>query len=361
MIRFGVFSLLFLLCWQNSTGQPRQSFVTVKNLRSDWKVYQDDKFEEYSGGKVRAIHFTLDLTKTKGTYLRITNKESFHLFLNSVDQGRFDSLRWNCDSLARMGYSTALFSIYQEKSITALSTELVAYTSPGDLTFHPRPSQAFANFMLIAILLLVGFFTVLLQTQSQLAWDYLNVTKLFSFIGNDENPNLLRITSSANLLFYFFCGLLASLALIVVDHVTGEPLHTVVLFNSSTVLQFIRTWLLLSLLVVSLIFLKLVVSFLFSRLFNWSEINGFQFFNFIRTLLLTLVLVSVLGIAGFSIGISPNYRVLLMIGCLLLSAGPVIMFLKLLNRAPFNAFHLFFYLCATELFPLMTLFKLLLF
>src|SRR5258705_5729385 len=97
--------------------------------------------------------------------------------------------------------------------------------SAHDEWYNPtRPALAFSNFILATSLILCIFFTALFRTNPQLTLDYLNLARLFYLRDREENQITLRITSSVNLLFYLFCSLLASLALMTALHFSQEGL-----------------------------------------------------------------------------------------------------------------------------------------
>ncbi|HEV8512709.1 MAG TPA: DUF4271 domain-containing protein, partial [Cyclobacteriaceae bacterium] len=100
---------------------------------------------------------------------------------------------------------------------------------------------------------------------------------------------------------------------------------------------------------------------LIALLFGWRDITGVQFFNFIRVLMLSLALIAIVSLFCFSFGINANYFTLMKAGCMLLLMGAGLLYFKLQARTTFHSFHLFSYLCATEIFPLMILVKVLLF
>jgi hypothetical protein len=191
--------------------------------------------------------------------------------------------------------------------------------------------------------------------------DYLNVSKLFYLRDRDENQIALRIASSVNLLFYLFCSLLASLILITAFHFAQEGLSFFTYPFFTTTNKYLGQWLLLALGILGMLMAKLVFITLIALLYGLRDIAGVQFFNFVRVLILSLALIAIVSLFCFSFGISVNYFLLLKAGCTLLLLGTGLLYFKLEARTTFHSFHLFSYLCATEIFPLMILVKVLLF
>ena len=88
---------------------------------------------------------------------------------------------------------------------------------------------------------------------------------------------------------------------------------------------------------------------------------GFHFFNFTRLLLvfvglLTLILITYHLLHGQQKGV---YVFLLETVSWILGGWAILLFLKLTNRIPYAVFHLFSYICATEIIPFLLIVKVL--
>jgi len=119
--------------------------------------------------------------------------------------------------------------------------------------------------------------------------------------------------------------------------------------------------LLLALVIAAVLMAKLTFVSIIALLYGWRDVTGVQFFNFIRVLILSLSLIAMVSLFCFSMGITVDYFILLKAGCALLAVGAGLLYFKLQARTVFRSFHLFSYLCATEIFPLVILVKVLLF
>jgi len=155
--------------------------------------------------------------------------------------------------------------------------------------------------------------------------------------------------------------LLASLALITALYFAKEGLSFLTYPSFATTGRYLWQWLFLALEILGALMAKLAFIASIALLFGWRDITGVQFFNFIRVLILSLALIAIVSLFCFSFGIYVNYFSLLKAGCILLLMGTGLLYFKLQARATFHSFHLFSYLCATEIFPLMILVKVLLF
>jgi hypothetical protein len=324
-----------------------------------WKIYSAGTFVDFEGGDVRTLYLPLDLSGSKGMKLRIEGPSLYYLFINGQLVSKTKSfVELDADSLTKIYSKAMMLSAFSRSSLEKLKCKWV---SKEDENFNPRrESSGFSSFIIGATILLLIYFTALLRTNPQLTQDYLNVSRLFNLRDRDDGQSL-RIASSVNLLFYFFCSALASLALCITAHSANASVSFLAAFKGISASQAFYQWLVLSVLIFCLMMMKLLLSFLLSNLFGWKDTSGFQFFNFIRMVILSLSMVAIISVSCYSFGISLNYFTLLKLSCLMLAIGAIIIYLKLLARATFHFFHLFFYLCATEVLPLVILTKVLLF
>jgi hypothetical protein len=207
--------------------------------------------------------------------------------------------------------------------------------------------------------ILVIFVLVLFRTNPQLTLDYFSFAKIFSVQERNENLLASRITSSVNLLFYLFCALLTGYLLSFVFYLAGSYFPASTALSIETFGGSFQVWLRLSFYILLLLASKLVAVLIFSSLFNFRETVSFQFFNFLRFVLFTAVMMAILSLIYFIFkgGEPLFYRQLILMALALMSAGSVMVLIKLLARAPFSFFHLFSYLCASEIIPLVIIIK----
>lgn len=341
---------------------PEKEFQIIEDLKPQIKTFKESILKEDSNLNSSDAHLVLDLSQHRGQQLFIDSKKIFYLFINSTFVLKHRGLiKLEADSL-RQKYSNSVFlSIYQKNGTKDLSIKWTVLQPHDEMYNPPRPLLVFSNFILVSSLALIIFFTILFRTNPQLTQDYLNLAKLFYLRDREENQITLRITSSVNLLFYLFCSLLASLALITALYFAKEGLTFITYPSFTTTSRYLWQWLFLALGILGVLIAKLAFVALIALLFGWKDITGVQFFNFIRILILSLSLIAIVSVFCFSFGIHVNYFTLLKAGCILMLMGAGLLYFKLEARTTFHSFHLFSYLCATEIFPLMILVKVLLF
>ncbi len=353
------FFIAVLLALQG-TSQSR----TVVNLKSNWQAQENENFVKYEGQKTKTIHFGLD-KKSLGSALLIYDRLPFSVFINGklCAQGQ-DSLRLRVDSLWSLYQGNLFFSIHQEQPVYSLQSVLVSSNAQtGDSNNWLRTGNYFSDFAVIASLLLFASLVFLFRVNTKLTVDYLNVIKLFSLQDRDESTVASRIGSSINLFFFALISFFIGLVLIIIFKTAPDRVRLAGNFIFDTTGQAFFAWILLSLIIFVFLVAKLVLIASFSLLFNIRDAVRFQFFNFIRMLFVTVSIIACIAVVYFIFQAqSPNlFFNLLLVGGFFIIIGTLFLFLKLLARTSFPIFHLFSYLCATEIIPLMIIGRVLLF
>ena len=170
---------------------------------------------------------------------------------------------------------------------------------------------------------------------------------------------VIRITSSANLLYYTFASLFASFIIMVIFHFAYADLSLAAYFQVTSLKDSFSQWIKLTFFILLFLVGKLSLISVFSYLYRATEITALQFFNFIRLFFFTFGVISLLMLCFFIAKVlSPAwYFNLFYVAAAIFIFWELIIFLKLMSRVSFRIFHLFFYLCASELIPFVILIK----
>ena len=352
--------LLVLLCQVGWASIP----TVVKELRPDWLQYTNGLYQPAVPlpADLHTIYFPVKAFEFKGQYLSISSNEISSLFVNGklVSYGRDHIL--SIDSLSSL-YSNDLFiALHTVGSMEDLTTRIVSrysFMSADSISIISRPPTFFRDYSIITVATLLLFFLILFRTNPQLTYEYFSFVKIFSVLERNENLLASRITSSVNLLFYLFCALLTGFLLSTILYFAGYYFHVSEFYGITSLGGAFMAWLKLSLFVLALLASKLMIVLIFSSLFNFKETVSFQFFNFLRFVLFTAVMMAVLSLVYFVFkgGQAVFYERLIILALVLLSIGSVMVLIKLLARASFSFFHLFSYLCASEIIPLVIIIK----
>jgi len=336
----------------------------VKDLRPEWKEHASQGYEFLTGmsDDVDAVYFEVDAMRYPGQHLSIVDATPFSMFINGKLIYSGVSHVFSLDSLSKQ-YSRHLWiGIYAPGGLAQMTTSIVyanGIQAPPRETEVARKPTFFRNFVVIAVSALLIFWLTLLRTNPQLTLDYFSFAKIFSVQERNENLLASRITSSVNFLFYLFCALLTGFLLCTVFYFAGSFFQVSRFMEITSLGDAFAFWLRLSFYILLLLTAKLIVVLIFSSLFNFRETVSFQFFNFLRFTLFTAVSMALLSLVYFVLqgGQAFFYRQLIVLALALMSAGSIMVFIKLLARAPFSFFHLFSYLCISEIIPLVIIIK----
>jgi len=321
-------------------------------------VLRGENFEVYNSNEHERVQ-TLYVSLTDFQKLVIRSEEEFFIFYDGKLLGRFeDNLTLSSDSLRSAGIRGGKLAIHQSRiSPGNIKVTRLVEDSRG---LERRPSEAFRDFVVIAVLLITILFGVMLRLNPKLVSEFFSISKLFNLRELTDGQSHLRITSSSNILFYVFFGLLTSLYLLVIFFHLSDEFELSLSFVNSTGVYFLQ-WLKFTLIVILLLAFKLVLVYFLSILFGIQVIAGQHFFNWIRILLICCSVFMAVGFLYFATrgqreGFYFTMMVLLVVS---MAIWALLSFFKFASKTDHSPFHLFSYICATEIIPLLIIIKVL--
>jgi Domain of unknown function (DUF4271) len=352
------FLSILLLAFQ--TGTP------VLDLRPLWSVYVDKAYrapDEAQLSEEHTVYFSIDMAKHGGHSLYLSSLGQGYVFVDGKLIGSFTEVAlYGLDSLRDQFGSPLWMAVHTEGKLSDLKTLIVfdeESLARGAPVLERRPPTFFRDYGILASLFLVFFLLLLFRTNPQLTLDYFSFTKVFSSSERNETQLASRITSSENLLFYLFCALSTGFLLSAIFYSSGPFFQAARPLVFTSLGSSFLIWLRLSVFILLLLAAKLSIVLIFSTLFNFRETVSFQFFNFLRFVLFTSVVMAGISLGLYMLGVtSPSwYERLIVVGLIMLSLGSVMVLMKLLRKSHLSFFHLFSYLCISEFIPLVILFK----
>jgi hypothetical protein len=352
--------VFFFLCFTSVIGLCGPKAFTVKeNLQSDWKIFLDERYQPYNDqAEAKTIYFFLDASKFSGDYLRIVAVNDFALFVNGKLAG-ISGRDFNIDSLSReFGTNDLLIGIHQKNmSSERLSTTIETPMALGHITLTPenKPTSFFRDFVVIASLLLLMMLVIVMRLNPKLATDYFSVSRIFSLREGDDSQIYMRIASSTNILFYVFCSLILSFYLTIVFQFISPVYAVSTYVKTQGFAGAFFQWIFISLLILGVFFVKIILVYITSALFGSRDIARIHFFNWVRLLLIMFGSLSIVLFFYFILhGQSSSFHnLLLKLIAWCLAGWTILIFLKLRGRSGYSMFHLFSYICATEIIPLL--------
>jgi hypothetical protein len=357
--------LLYLIAFGSFVTSGAQSLQVVKDLKSEWLVSQDGQFIPFADRKnaVQAIYFPFE--SGNAAYLSISSNQPVTLFVNNKLAGLGTTFRLKRDSLERV-YSARdiMIAIHAQKvRASEINTVLLgnAKTDPITEGLVMREGSAFRDFAIVAMLTLMVLAIVVLRLNPKLSSDYFSIPGIFTTREIHESQVYTRIGSSTNILFYLYCSMLLAYYLMIVFHFTTAQFPIASSFYGTTFLASISEWLKLTGLLLLIFFVKIVIVFAVSYLFGIGEVAGIHFFNWVRLMLVVIgILTIVLFLYFIWHGQSTDVHAAMLKLLGWITAGwMILIFLKLAGNVNASMFHLFSYICATELIPFLFIVKVL--
>jgi hypothetical protein len=358
-----IFALLSLL----TTGMVTvtgQDFQVMKDLQPEWQAYEDGKFVPYASrsSATEVVYFSLPSRPHAGQLLSIKSAKPLSLFINNRFSTAGKNFELAIDSLAKVAASTTLLvALYQDDMDTDALATTIGVRKPVHDDFLRRQTSGFKDFAILAVLILATFAIVIVRLNPKLASDYFSIGKIVSAREIDDAQTYTRIASSTNILFYIYSSMLLAYYLVISFHFVTDSYPVALAFQQDEFVSIFAGWLRVGGIVLLLLFVKIVLVFGLSFLFGIPEIAGVHFFNWVR---LVLVVIGTLSIFLFIYllwhGQNPGvYSVMLKLLGWFTLGWMILIFLKLNGRTGASMFHLFSYICATELIPFLFIVKVL--
>lgn len=335
------------------------------DLKKEWSVYQEGKFIPYRDHKdaTDVVYFRLGSSRYGGDYLVVNGVTPVNLFVNNKLAATGDYLMLNIDSLSRAFYSDDIqVAIHQDRlSEKTLNTYLVSVRADASgMANDLRPAFFFRDFVILVGLFLIAMVAIIIRLNPKLAGDYFSIPKIIS-LREDESQVLTRIGNSTNILFYIYCSLLLGYFFMIVFRFLPDDYRVSAFFQAESFTDAMLQWVKLSAIILLVLLTKIILVLYLSYLFGITEVGGIHFFNWIRMI---VVFFGVLTIVVFVYFISHGYDeythgTFLKLVVWLAGGWMVLIFLKLAGRANASMFHLFSYICATEVIPFLFIVKVL--
>lgn len=358
--------ILFLLVCLNHLSHLSYGQQTTLDLQPSWLVHEDGKYIPHDlDAGTNTIYLKLEPAKFPGADLRIASSRPYFLFVNGKLSGEYKGASsFSIDSLAGRHLSNELLTCIYQQSINPreLKTTVAKLKSTlGEAAPPYRPSTHFKDFVIISGLTIIIFFLTISQINPKLASDYFSVEKIFSPREADDAQSNARLTSSNNIQFYIGCSLLLAFYLIIILYHLPDAYALPLRFQADGFWSLVWQWIRLAFLILIVFMIKIVIVFMLTRLFNMRGLARVHFFNWVRLLLIvfggaTIIVFSYYILRGQN---ETVFVVFLSLIVATLIAWIFIVFMKLNGKTEHSMFHLFSYICATELIPLLITIKVL--
>jgi len=355
------------------SARDHQQLVPIKDLKNHWLTVDRDggHYVPYITGSslnYPVIGMILDIGDGAGLVLSICIPEGTAIFVNNkiVDRAAEGGCRgYEIDSLMFVHGQKSLFISFFKENLNPdlITTTLMARKPTGNFQVQSNPIpqiikrsvDGFPDFFVIAILLVSAFYAFLINSHPKGYKDYFNFSKAFSMTLKEEKVLTQRNMSSVNALFLWMYSVVLSLVIILFWKVFGQIPDLFDFVALETVASTLKSWLVMSLVVYSVVGMKYLLIKVLCSLLNIDKIAQIHFFDFMRISLIfvtaTLVVSSVMYLSVLD-QIVP-FNIILYLFITFLGIRVVILLFKLLGDTSFKKIHLISYLCTTEILPLL--------
>ncbi|MEM6525217.1 MAG: DUF4271 domain-containing protein [Bacteroidota bacterium] len=347
-------------CWSQDT-------LIIKDLTNEWFYYNaGDKnhqpLVELKEFKGNTLHFNIERSGSNSDYLQIISPEEITIFnrklLIDVVTDTF-MLPLSKLSESRDGrFPLTLYARNIDPEIIQAKVVRIANIEDSPLSSvaitYKRQRSAFSEFLTLSILVLAAIAAALYSYFPRVFSEYIKVSRAFSVRETEENLLKSRPLSPINLYFYAFLSLMSGLLIIGIYHMAKLQLpgfNRIYIYN----LWFgLWIWLQVSTMVFLWFLGKLLLVYNVSNLFQLGNFSPNHFFNYLRILLIVVLLAASIFIFNFFVlsQIDPSwYHTFLIVLIMFFGLTVLMIFLKLMGASGLKNLHLFSYLCTTELVP----------
>jgi hypothetical protein len=355
------FAVLLVLI---TTLAPAQQRVPIYDLKKDWKVLASGTYVDFGKAPVAsdAVYFTLDANRFRTYDLEISGVRDYSVWINGklIRQSNAGQVRFDIDSLEKIYHTPMTVGLYAQRGLSRMKTSVVTFSAlPADEVEMLRQKNHLRDFSILGVFILTLGFLFMLRYNRKMLFDYFDITKLLSLQERDESLVAGRITSTFSMLIYLYLSAWAAFLLLITFQHVGKDWIIITDFSIASVSDAFLKWGQFTLVVGLILFIKVSIVLSLSIIFRLREGGSIQVLNYFRLISFLLMILSLILVTYFMLTTkSPQYyqNLILLSGWIMAGWG-VLIFLKLLNKSPYSVFHLFSYLCASEFFPMIILFK----
>lgn len=346
-------------------------YEVIRDLKLDWEFYseKDQGYLPYISGNnisTKSINFHLPLPKYRNKFLIITFRPGSSLWINDRLVGYYPETKtvwFSIDSLIMNHVEDSLLvSVYDKASSFDRLVTVIGVKAPVSVStktvneIFVREISAEKNSFIIIAFLIIAYFTLWYNVFPGDFKQMISLSSVFKNFKSSVSISTSVIASKPQLIFLI--GLSSIIAFLLLIHQYIDDLSVLRwLLTDETV---IWGWVLLTLLVFVALLLKYLLIIVLSYLFGIRDLAHSYFFGII---ILSMIFYMFIFIVVVASGLSVYHRtgsVVQFLTIPVLFFYPlrlIFMFFVLRRNATVNFLHLFSYLCATELIPIIFGFK----
>jgi len=363
--------LILALMISGNIVVAQESYKKVEDLQGKWLVYdhEQNRYAPYISVKdssPRSISIIINKDVAED-YLVLEIPKYTAVYFNDKMECSFDQdtvLVYKISELRKQIKEKIYLTLFNptlksEKLLTYLAVPLKR--NEGKSHISTRTKSYFNEFFLILAVIIMGFWIILYKKDPKNASAIVSYSKTLPLRGMGDNLFRTKIYEATNLRVYVFYGMIFSLLIISVDFMGNNHLGFFLDFDN--LLIPFAIWILLILgVLIGLVFKQWLIIF-FTGLFRINEFSKIHFFSIIRVSLGGLLSILVLFVfIKFVLKwyIFDKYQIFIPLIITMFVFRTSIIFLRLMIFSKYRILHLFSYLCATEIIPLVIIARIIL-
>lgn len=368
-IKLSVF-LIFVTSMHLCFGQ-QDAFEEI-DLRDSWRVFNEKSrtFEAFgTSERKKSVRWHMQFEEEDEGRLEIkAPKESFVL-INGKYYCRIDELLiiYTDSLLNEFGTNAFDFTIFRNSGLSVSNLSTVFYKRLDNLvegTPQDRRSQGdFLNFFVIVSFLILAFIGILFRRFPRDTLDYFSFQRSLSFKNREETLVSTRPFNRTNILFIILDSGIIAFLLVAFVRLTNGYVYFPFVSAGMNLSQSLLIWIFTTSIVFTSFLLKYLLLSVFIGLFRLGDFRYIQHFNSLRyslgsfLLIFILLIITYLSFRTEGLG---AYFIFTRILVILLIMRIIVIYFKLRDYTSYRNFHLFSYLCGTELIPFILVYKLVL-
>jgi hypothetical protein len=376
LITTALLSLTGTILKGEEKATPPSDFFPIYDYHNDWLVYSNQykNYVPYSQGineSVRSVSLNIDILKNRRYFLLLRTESEGYLFLNGALQRKLQPEQWlrlNVDSLYKsFKNEELLLTIYGSAGISDKhlllcnqkrknTAGVVEQTASTLINIKPIQFSPFTNFAVLALLLILMLNAWIFNTNPQAFVRLINPLEYFNNNPRDQLSKINKPYSNSIIFFVIIDAMLMGFLLV---FFTSNELNLFsvvnILSEQANTIQFLRDFLLLSLIFFLLMYGKFILMSVVGNMLNLDKLVDTLFLKIIQS---SYFFYATLFIIIFALGFSntswlvPLRPYILFPFLIFYTARFISLYVVTKPSSSFINLYLFSYLCVIEIIPL---------
>ena len=346
-----------------------QQFQTVKQVDDSWYYFDENqRHQSYKLPKTNSqLFLTIDRSQPDSAILQMQVNANTSIFVDKQIVSftdRDELLSYSLDSLfvaCEIDDEQMTIMLLNPNSVIVSNSKIIKpnfqLEKPNTIP-NGRVDSSFENVMLILVLIILVLLAYVKRAHGDIWRAYMKWSRIPSLRDQGDAIYKMRPFEKGTLTITLVYALLGATCILGLFYLSDFSLPISAYFQSDYLSLIILQWLMLVLVLYILVFGKYLLVKTFTRLFDFKGASRIHFYNHVRismVILICLLVIELIIIFGFQHVMLFGWLRNIMIILLLIKS--LLVSLKLIKLSSYRMFHLFSYLCATEIIPAIILIK----